>query len=84
MRARSFEYNQILLQFVNKKPICLDVTFSASRVIPDKLVVSMKRIEFILLNQCTSKDLELLKISSALPHSLDISLELPGVDRNAH
>jgi hypothetical protein len=73
MGSRSFEYNPIFLQFVDEKPIRLDMTLPASSVVPDKFMISMNRVKFITLNECTSDDLELICIFPACPHSLDVS-----------
>ena len=84
MRPCSFEYNPILRQFVDEKPIRLDMTLPAPNVVADKFMISMQRVKLIARNECKSDDLELIYAFSARTHSLDIPFELPGIDWNAH
>jgi hypothetical protein len=45
MRTRPLEYDLILPQLIDKQPICFNVTFSATCIISDKLMVAMERIK---------------------------------------
>ena len=60
MRPHPLEYNLILLQLINEQPVRFNVTFSATRIISDKLMVAMERIEPLTLNQRQGNDLELV------------------------
>ena len=60
MRPHPFEYNLILLQLINEQPVRFNVTFSATRIISDKLMVALERVEPLTLNQRKGNDLELV------------------------
>ena len=84
MRPRPLEYDPVLLQFINKEPVCFYVTFSSSRVASDKPVVAVKGIKSAPLDKDPGNHLELLKILSPFFCPLHVSLELPGIDRGSH
>jgi hypothetical protein len=84
MRPRRLEYDPVLFQLINKEPVCFNVTFSASRITSDKLMVTVKRIKPFPLNKYPGNNLELIEILPASSCPLNVSLELPGIDRGSH
>jgi hypothetical protein len=84
MRSCSFEHNLILLQFVNEKPIRFDVALPTPGIVTNEFMISMKWIQNFALNECADNDFNLLHALPARPHSLDIPLELAGIDWNPH
>jgi hypothetical protein len=60
------------------------VTFSATCIISEKLMVAMERIKLFALNKRPGDNLELIEILSALSCSRNVSPELPGIARGSH
>jgi hypothetical protein len=84
MRTRPLEYDLILLQLIDKQPVCFNVTFPAACMVSNELMIAMERIKLFALNKCPSDNLELIEILSALSCFLNVPLELPGIDRGSH
>ena len=60
------------------------MTFSTTCIVPDKLMVAMERIRLFALNKRPCDNLELIEILPALSCFLNVSFELPGIDRGSH
>jgi hypothetical protein len=84
MRSRPLEYDLILVQLINEQPIRFNMTFSATDMVSDQLMVPMQRIKLLALDQCPSNEFELIKVLFSLLCPLDVPLELSGVDRGSH
>jgi len=84
MGSHSFENDELIIDFVNKKPVGFNVTIAPALIVSDKFMITMNGIWGLSGNQGAGEDLEFLQILPTTFAELEIFLKLLCVNRGIH